>query len=402
MSSAGPDLERRYAALRAKKAAAAGSDAATAAPSKSASTSSATGLPLISPHILHSTGGVPSKPVISITPKSLAQPASASSAHPASAGNKRQKTNTAQIVINAPSPYGEQSDTIKRKKRPGATQTPAAATASASTTHSGQLATIRIAPPAALAASSAATSARIPRTGGASNAQSAVDDKTTAARSDIDLSSTSHLASYTPAAPTFSNDTLHVSNLPDAVTEAQLHSLFSPFGVLSSVTLLATRIPPLAFVHFAFPNSAQQALTALHDRPALSLSPLPLSVQFARKKDAGSRGGSAGGNAPISTYEALERELADGGSAKAAGGSAAGDLEDGESFDLTLLAWKPEAARVMGLTAERAVKTRRRCIHLGESMQEATEGMYVLPTEEDAMQPDRDPIDYDDLSTPYS
>ena len=31
-------------------------------------------------------------------------------------------------------------------------------------------------------------------------------------------------------------------------------------------------------------------------------------------------------------------------------------LDDGESFDVTLLAWRPEVAKVVGLTAERAVR----------------------------------------------
>ena len=429
--SAAPDLERRYAALRAKKAAAAGADAATTAPAKpaittaSSASSASTGLPLIaplhglpslSPSLSHgrpsSASSVSSKPLITITPRSLAQPPSAASSQSASlAANKRQKTTTGPIVINTPSPYGDQSDTIKRKKRPNAAQlSSTAANANASSistsaaTHSAshssttsQQPTIRIVPLAT--ATPTAGAARVPRKDSASNSAT---DTESVARSDIDLSSTSHLASYTPVVPALSNDTLHVSNLPEQVTEQQLHALFGPFGMIQSITLLSARSPPLAFVHFTFPFAAQQALTALHDRPAPSLSPQPLHVSFARKKDAGGRGGGGGGGGgsnPVSTYEALERELV-GGSVKAGGGS--GDADDGDSFDVTLLAWKPEVAKMTGLTAERAVKVRRRCTRFGESMREATEGMYVLPTEEDAVQPDRDAIDYDDLSQPYS
>ena len=417
MTSAPPDLERRYAALRAKKAAAAGADAATVAPAKtsaagaSATTSTTTGLSLIaplhgltslSPSVAHQRSSSASanscKPLISVTPKSLTQSTKASSSQTSSViANKRQKTNAVQPAINAPSPYGEQTDTIKRKKRPGASQAAAASTSTTSSLASSnstsphpsaicQQPTIRILPLAATKPSADTT--RIPRSSGV---------RESSARSDIDLSSTSHLATYTTAVPTLSIDTLHVSNLPDSVTEQQLHAVFSPYGVIQSVTVLSARSSPLAFVHFAFPSSAQQALTALHDRPVPSLSPQPLYVQFARKKDASGRGG--GGSNQVSTYEALERELA-GSNGKAGGG--ASEADDGDSFDVTLLAWRPDAAKMAGLTTERAVRVRRRCTRLGESMREATEGMYVMPTEEDAVQPDREPIGYDDLSTPYA
>ena len=155
------------------------------------------------------------------------------------------------------------------------------------------------------------------------------------------------------------------------------------------------------------PASAQAALTALDGRTALPHFTQPLHVQYARRKESSGSGGGSGGSQTVSTYEVLERELA-GGAAKSRAGGAAGAAaaavaaEDGESFDVTLLCWKPEVAKSLGLTVERAVKVRRRCTRFCESMREATEGMYVMPTDEDAVQPDRDPINYDDLSTPYA
>jgi hypothetical protein len=97
----------------------------------------------------------------------------------------------------------------------------------------------------------------------------------------------------------------------------------------------------------------------------------------------------------LQSYAELEAELL----GKEAGGEAAAE-DDG--FDAVLLAWRRDAAQAAGLQDGGGVRRRqRRCsIQLGSLLLERADD-YLMPTEDDELQPERPVVDYADLSTPY-
>ena len=414
-------LKSKYAKLKAKKAAAAGAGAASsvppaAEPSNSAAVNTSPAASSTKPNDARGSAALHKLPLITLTPSSLASSSSSSSSSPPlshSAAWKQARhppvVSTAERgvtrkeqarvdpirVLLAPSPY-EQSDTVKRKKRPASALSGSPASGPAAPPNP----TVRLLSPKASTPSSSSSSASsssaplriIPRT---LLSQSSRPSSSPSAPT-VDLSDTSHLSSLSepslsflpPPLPLHSSDTLHVSNVPSTATQSGLLSLFAPFGPVQSLSF-----PPastVAWVQFEGPASAAAAMK--HSAP-LQVEGHPLTLAWAKR---GAKAIAVGDDKRRTTYAELERELA-----TVAGGEDGEDEADG--FDAILLSLRPAMAQRAGITDATAIKHRRKRGVLGQTLIDLAFGLYPMPDEADQPpEPEREPLSYSDLSLPYT
>lgn len=88
---------------------------------------------------------------------------------------------------------------------------------------------------------------------------------------------------------------LYVGNFPYSVDEAQLRTLFSPYGDISDLALITDRATGrskgFAFITFASQQAAEKALE--QNGKDLGGRPLKVSIAMERESHGGSRRGSS-------------------------------------------------------------------------------------------------------------
>lgn len=91
---------------------------------------------------------------------------------------------------------------------------------------------------------------------------------------------------------------LYVGNFPYSVDEAQLRTLFSPYGEISELALIMDRETGrpkgFAFITFASQQAAEKAL----EQNGRDLGGRPLKVNIAMDRDSHGGRGGRGGNRP--------------------------------------------------------------------------------------------------------
>jgi RNA recognition motif-containing protein len=94
-----------------------------------------------------------------------------------------------------------------------------------------------------------------------------------------------------------SNNRLYVGNLPFKVTDADLTTLFSPFGTVSKANVITDRDTGrsrgFAFVEMGTAEQAQAAIGGLDGKPFEGRN---LQVSVARPREDRPRGGGGGGS----------------------------------------------------------------------------------------------------------
>jgi RNA recognition motif-containing protein len=87
---------------------------------------------------------------------------------------------------------------------------------------------------------------------------------------------------------------IYVGNLPFSATEDEIRELFSEYGTVESVNLITDRETgrPRGFGFVEMADGADEAIQALHKT---SLGDRALTVNEARPKTEGHRGGGGGG-----------------------------------------------------------------------------------------------------------